>query len=281
MTRSPRSVVLLTGAALLLASTVAMATDPCLGDAKATFVECKGACKEALQLAKDNCLNRDHACVEVCRASREECELATGLDDALAVCRDALRLAKDACRSAHAEGSAELDACIDGAQIVAFGCRRAARSAARPALSLCRDEFRTCAKACPPLEEPSEVIDPVQCKLDAKLAAVECKAECREQRQVQKDLCLDRDHVCVEGCRAERDGCRQPIEDQLGAAIAACNATRDAALAACAPDDAACIAGVYVAAFQCRDGSREIARPQLEACGDAFRTCAEACPPAS
>jgi hypothetical protein len=251
-----------------------------VSDAKQQFVECKTDCKEGLQVAKDDCFARDHACMEVCRAGRDECRLASGLDAALLVCRDALRAAKDDCRSLHAEGSPELDACIDDAQVVAFLCRRGARSAARPALGLCRADFRTCAKACPPPAEPSDVIDPAQCKLDAKAAAKDCKLACREERQVQRDLCLDRDHVCVEGCRSDRDGCRQPIEDQRDADIAACNATRDADLAACAGDPQ-CIEDARVAAFQCRDTAREGARPGIQGCRDAFHACAEACPPAS
>lgn len=272
--------VLAAGLAVLWSGAPALATDPCLGDAKVEFVECKGTCKENLQVAKDDCMNRDHACMEVCRAVREECQLATGLWDDLAVCRDALRAAKDDCRAAHPEGSAELDACIDAAQVAAYGCRRSARIAARPALELCQSAFRTCAKACPPPDEPSEVVDPLACKLAAKDTANACKAACREDRQVQKDLCLNRDHVCVEGCRAGRDACRLPAEDQLDAAVAACNAQRDADVAACAGDQG-CLDGAYVAAFQCRDAAREVAKPALRACRDGFRACAEACPPAS
>jgi hypothetical protein len=272
-------ILVLAGLALVLGAQPAAATDPCIGDARAELGECKTVCKEDYQLAKDNCLNRDHACVEICRALREECRLATGIDDALTVCRDALRTAKGTCRSLHAEGSPELDQCIDQAQVIGFQCRRAARTTARPALNLCRDAFRTCAKACPPPDDPSEVIDPAQCKVDAKLAYRTCKEGCREALQFQKDVCLNRDHLCVEGCRSERDGCRQPIEDQLDTDVAACNAARDDTIATCGDD--ACIVNARVAAFQCRDQARETAKPNLEACRDAFRVCAEGCPPAS
>jgi hypothetical protein len=271
----------LSGTLLLTAAALPAAADPCLGDATQQFVECKAGCKETLQAAKDGCLNRDHECVEICRAVREECRLATGLDAALLVCRNDLRAAKDACRASHPEDSPELDACIDAAQVDGYECRRAARVAARPALGLCRTAFRDCAKACPPPDDPSEVVDPVQCKLDAKADAKLCKAACREERQVQRDLCLDRDHVCVEGCRSGRDACRQPVEDTREAAIASCNATRDTTVAGCAEGDSACVEAAFVAAFQCRDAAREAARPNLEACGDGFQACAGSCPPAS
>jgi hypothetical protein len=127
--------------------------------------------------------------------------------------------------------------------------------AARPALAICRSTFRDCVRACPPPDDPIEIVDPIACKADAKMVALECKAGCREQRQIQRDLCLNRDHVCVEACRAGRDACRTPIEDGLDAA--------------------------YVAAFRCRDAAREAARPLFESCGAGFHGCAEACPAAS
>jgi hypothetical protein len=139
-------------------------------------------------------------------------------------------------------------------------------------------------QACPPAPS-GEVIDPRQCKLDAKDAYLACKADCREGFQAQKDVCLNRDHACVEDCRARRDDCRQPVEDQLDAGIASCNATRDAAIANCKslyaegdPNRDTCITNAQVDAFECRDQARENARPQFQACRDAFQTCAENCP---
>jgi hypothetical protein len=75
---------------------------PCIGDAKSQFIECRGQCKEDYQAAKDACLNRDHECVEVCRARREECRLATGIDADLAACDATLRAAKQLCRENNA-----------------------------------------------------------------------------------------------------------------------------------------------------------------------------------
>ena len=270
------------GLALVVAST-AQASNPCIGDAKATFTDCKGDCKEAYQTAKDACLNRDHDCVEGCRAGRYECILNTNLDEDLATCRQNLRDAKEAC---HAGPPEDLDACIDAAQVTGFLCRRTARKTHKPAISACRAGFRACAKACP--ETGTEVIDKVQCKADAKAAHLACKAGCREEFQEQKDLCLNRDHECVEGCRAGRDSCRQPFEDQLDAAIASCNATKTAAKTQCETDHpegsqerADCITAALVVAFQCRDQAREDQKPNFAACRAGFVSCAQACPPAS
>ena len=265
--------------AIGFAAVPARAGNPCIGDAKETFTDCKGDCKEGYQAAKDACLQRDHDCVEGCRAGRAECIDQTSLDEDLAACRDTLRAAKDVCRAGD---PAQLDSCIDAAQVQAFLCRKTARKDARPAILACRAGFRACAKACP--TTGNEVIDKVACKLDAKNAYLACKADCREEFQSQKDLCLGRDHACVEGCRAGRDACRQPVEDQLDAAIDTCNATKSSEVAGCkntfpeGPDRDACILDALVKAFQCRDQAREDAKPSFESCRAGFVACAQACP---
>jgi hypothetical protein len=246
------------------------AHDPCIGDAQAQFADCKGESKEAFQVAKDGCWNREHDCVEACRAGREECTLATGLDDDLSACRNTLRGAKDVCRAENPTDPLALDDCIDRRQVEAFLCRKAARVAAKPLLSLCRLSFRTCARACPTVGDV--VIDKAQCQVAAKNDYIAAKADCREQFQTQKDACLNRDHACVEGCRAQRDTCREPIENNLDTAIGACNTVRDSDIAAC-NGDATCITAAQVAAFTCRDAARELARPGFDNCRDAFQTC--------
>ena len=265
--------------AIGLAAAPARAGNPCVGDARETFTDCKGDCKEAFQTDKDACLQRDHDCVEGCRAGRAECILSTSLDEDLTACRDALRSAKDDCRAGD---PAQLDSCIDAAQVTAFLCRKAARTKARPAITACRAGFRTCAKTCP--TTGNEVIDRVACKIDAKNAYVTCKGDCVEEFQSQKDLCLGRDHACVENCRAGRDACRQPVEDDLDAAIASCNATKSAAVAGCKNDFPEgeerdqCITDALVVAFQCRDQAREDAKPSFASCRAGFQACALACP---
>lgn len=262
----------------------ARAADPCIGDAKLGFGECRAQCKEDYQVAKDDCLNRDHACVEGCRAGRSGCIDALSLDEDLAACRETLRTAKQKCRDDNPEGSPELDACIDREQVAAFQCRDGARERARPGVKACRAGFRACTNACPPGN--GEVTDPEQCRRDAKSAYGTCRATCNEDFQFQRDACHNRDHVCVEGCRATRDSCRQPVEDQLSADIAACNATRkttveqDCAAKPEGPERDQCIDDAQVAAFVCRDQAHEDARPGFAACRQLFRTCAQGCPPA-
>ena len=266
--------------AIGFAAAPARAGHPCVGDAKETFTAGKGDCKEDYQSAKDACLQRDHDCVEGCRAGRAECILNTSLDEDLATCRTNLRAAKDAC---HAGDPAQLDSCIDEAQVTAFLCRRTARKTANPFITACRLGFRACAKACP--TTGTEVIDKVACKTDAKNAYLGCKDGCRDDFQEQKDLCLGRNHACVENCRAGRDACREPVENDLDAAVASCNATKTAAVNQCKadfPDGSQeredCITNALVVAFRCRDQAREDAKPRFEACRAGFTACAEACP---
>jgi hypothetical protein len=258
---------------------------PCVRAAKQAKIECKAVCLEDFQTAKDACLNRDHACVEVCRAERAVCRDDSGIDDAIAACDATLEGAKQVCRDANPPGTPERNQCIDQAQVVAFQCRDSAREAAHGALKLCRSAFKTCANACPPADPPSSV-DPVQCKADAKDAYALCKDACREDCQLAKDICHNRNHACVELCRDARDVCLQPVIDQLVSDVADCKATRDTEVQNCkdlyadgTPERHTCIDNAQVKAFQCRDQAREDARPGFEACRQDFQTCALACPP--
>lgn len=274
-------------ALLTLIASPAAAINSCIDDAKIAFQECKGDCKETFQEAKDTCLNRDHACVEVCRAEREQCRIDTGFDGAIAACNATLAGAKQDCRELYGPGTSERDRCIDQAQVVAFQCRDGEREIHKPALKLCRSEFKACARACPPADPPSSA-DPVQCKIDAKNAYLTCKAGCIEDRQFAKDVCRNRDHLCMEGCREDRDEeCLAPVLARLLSDIAGCNATRNGAIQTCeelygegTPERDTCIDNAQVAAFQCRDQKREDAKPDIAGCRQAFRTCAQGCPPA-
>jgi hypothetical protein len=260
----------------------------CVSDAKIDFVDCLATCREDFQVAKDACLNRDHRCVEACRADREDCRLATGIDAHLAACNDRLAQDRQRCRDTYPNDPDGLDRCIDEAQLVAFQCRDQAREDAAPALAICRDTFRSCAKACPPPDPPSPVTDPIACRIQAKTDFKTCRANCREDFQVAKDACHNKDHACVEQCRADRQTCRQPWVDQLNSDIAACNATRDSKIQTCHdlypnPEQATlldqCIDNAQADAFECRDAARERARPHFEDCRAAFQSCVQECPP--
>jgi hypothetical protein len=269
----------------LLGPAAAVAGNPCIGEARQQALECVTQCREDLQIARDGCLNRDHECVELCRAERGVCVEATGLEAALDQCNDVVRAAKQTCRSQDLP-SVALDQCIDQAQVVGFQCRDAAREAARPALEACQEAFAGCARACPPADPAGEVVNPRQCRRDAKTAHKACKATCREGLQFQKDACRNRDHDCVEQCRTERDVCREPVETDLESRATQCRTDRDAAVQNCralfadgTAEQDQCIDNAQVAAFQCGDAAREAVRPGFVACSDGFRTCAEACPP--
>ncbi len=262
----------------------AHASDSCKREAKQNAKDCKADNTETFQAAKDACWNRDHDCVEACRADRYDCRQATGFDSAIAACNDTLAAAKAQCRVNFVAGSPERDACIDQAQVVAFQCRDSAREAAKKPLKQCRKAFRACAKACPApsAEAPA---DPRQCVLDAKIEYKAENAACREDLQIAKDACRNKDHTCVEQCRADREGCRQPVQDQLDSDVAACNDTRDSAKANChslyadgTPELDQCIDNAQVQAFECRDTARETAHPGFAACRQGFRDCVQACP---
>ncbi len=278
-------------AALVLASiSIADAGPrPCLREAKREAKDCAADCKETMQTAKDACLNRDHDCVEVCRADRSQCRLDSGFDAAIDACNDLLEAARAQCRANHPAGDAR-DLCIDRAQVSAFECRDSARELARPLLKQCRKSFRACAKACP-APDVSASVDAKQCVKDASLAAKSCAATCKEELQVAKDDCRNRDHACMEDCRATRTTCREPVHAILDSDLADCASDRQVGVDGCTtafppPRDPAatidfdlCVDGVQVDAFVCRDEAHEGARPGFVTCKQNFRTCVDTnCP---
>jgi hypothetical protein len=127
-----------------------------------------------------------------------------------------------------------------------------------------------------------------ECINAARLEYRSCKKDCREDYQIAKDACFNRDHACVESCREERAECRDATG--FDADIDACNAKLDndvngpnGCKATYPPQSVSrdkCIDDAQVAAFQCRDQAREEHRPALRECRRAFRACARACGPA-
>lgn len=112
-----------------------------------------------------------------------------------------------------------------------------------------------------------------------------CGAEAREAHQAATDLCLMRDHQCVEVCRAGRAGC---VDDTgIEGVLRGCSETLEDARETCrglfGPGTAerdTCIDQAQVVGFQCRDGARETAKPALRVCRTTFKSCARACGPA-
>ena len=124
----------------------------CKDDAVGLLSECEDACTEAKQLAKDTCLQLDHACVEVCRGSRDGCRApseATRAAD-IAVCKTDRQAAFDNCRLLFGAGTPDRQTCIAQAQIAAFSCRDTARENVAAALQTCGADFHDCVGLCPP-----------------------------------------------------------------------------------------------------------------------------------
>src|SRR5437762_13434546 len=112
----------------LLTLSVALGTtaawgSPCIQDAKGEYRNCKASCVEDFQVAKDACLNRDHPCVEGCRAERGLCREGTGSDQPFAASDATLDAAKQDCRDKLPAGWEGLHRSRDRAQGVACGCR--------------------------------------------------------------------------------------------------------------------------------------------------------------
>jgi hypothetical protein len=255
----------------------------CLDEVRTAAGECKGDCREAYQLAKDTCSNRDHVCVEGCRADRQVCLQPTldVLDAAVDACNATKSAAVATCRANHPDGSVELDTCIDQAQVVAFLCRKVAHKAAKPGIRACRSAFKLCVNTQCPVLGPTDPAAVRACKDDAVGLYDNCKDSCTEAKQLGKDTCLDRDHACVEVCRADRVVFTVVVE----AARAVCAATRQAAFDNCrtlypagSTDRQICFEQAQVAAFSCRDAAREGVADALRSCSDAFLACAQACP---
>ena len=122
----------------------------------------------------------------------------------------------------------------------------------------------------------------------------ECKGDCKEDFQVAKDACINKDHDCVEACRELRSEC---VDDTgFAGGIKACNQTMDGQIANCkqiyppdSTDRDTCIDDAQVAGFVCRQGVRKSTKDALNACrkGDpsqgiqGFRPCVAACPAGS
>jgi hypothetical protein len=250
----------------------------CVKASAVEYRECKGDCKDEYKTAKDACINKDHVCVDACREERAECREATGFDAAIDACNDAKEVAIANCKVLYAAGTDERDQCIDNAQLDAFQCRDQVREDIKPELKACRAAFRTCVGICPPGAGPVE--DPSTCRSEAKADYKLCKGDCREDFQIAKDACRNRDHDCVEECRTDRQACKAPILATLDAALAACKAAKQTAVALCNGDDA-CIDQAQAVAFVCRDDAHEAARPGLKACREGFKACVQLCPAAS
>jgi hypothetical protein len=91
-----KAIVVLAAAGFVLAmAPAAHATArSCVREAKRDAKDCGATCKETFQTDKDTCLNRDHVCVDACRANRAQCRLDSGFDGLIDDGNDTLEAAR-------------------------------------------------------------------------------------------------------------------------------------------------------------------------------------------
>jgi hypothetical protein len=258
-------------------------SDPCLDASRSTRKSCVSSAIGAFQGDLESCLQLDHACLDACRAERQDCRTATGLADELAACDRALQRDRAECGMRFRLGSREWKRCIYRAQRRAFRCTRDAPRKLRRALRECRRGFLVCTGPCAPGVPPDGV---AVCREDARDARQAAVGQCQADFVLSASACIDRDAVCVDGCNDARDACTDPTQAAFRAAYAQCTATRNAAVAACQaefPDDQPaleqCIQDAQAAAFGCRDAALEAAQPGLAACTVDWAGCVTGCPP--
>lgn len=150
------------GVALLTGSDASAhgAKNQCIRDARAEAKMCIDLCKDAFQEKKASCLDISRSCLEAARDERQACvsEVLTALTQCVQTECGSLREAIADCRAELPPDSAELDQCIDAAQIAHFQCRDQCRETVelRASLRKCRAEFRDAIRLCPPPDEDDD-----------------------------------------------------------------------------------------------------------------------------
>jgi len=123
----------------------------------------------------------------------------------------------------------------------------------------------------------------------AQAAYLSCQGDCRTTFNVERGVCAGnagKAPTCVAACGVTRESCVTTVDNQLSAAIAACDATPDQEVAQCKvlyPPGSSALAqwieNAQAQAFLCRDGARDQAQPQFQACEQSFVSCVQAYPP--
>jgi hypothetical protein len=280
-------VPLATLAAVIASSTGAAAagrqcTDPCLQAARDSRKECASSAKGAFLDAFDGCLEREHACIQACRADRQDCRDATSLGEDIVACQIAQAAAEEECRNRFPPRSKRRAACLFRAEVEGSRCNRRARVHVAVGLKRCRSGFDQCAQGCAPGEPPGGV---GPCRSDGRTALRGALAECKLEYQVTASACIDKDLGCVQACVDARETCNAPTNATLGTAIAACSAQAAMDRAACAaanPSGGAaleqCIQTAQANSATCRDAALQAAAPALASCGKQYVACVRACP---
>jgi hypothetical protein len=258
-------------------------SDPCLQAARSTAKQCASSASGAFRDSLDGCIERDHECVEACRAVRQTCRDDTSLGVDYAQCDVELDVAQARCRNQYPP-SLRREGCLFRADVANGRCRRVAERHARRELRACRTDFRTCAHGCAPGMPPGGA---GTCTAEAKSDVRSLLAGCRQAYQATVSACIDKDLTCLQSCIDARATCSAPTQAALDAAIASCNSQQAAAVAACqsanpgggtAFDD--CVEAAQANATTCRDAAIQAAAPGFAACGGQYVGCAKACPPA-
>ena len=282
------------GAAILTVAMVAGAataakpprqcSDPCIQAARSTAKQCASSANGVFLDALDGCFDRDHECIESCRAVQQGCRDATSVGADFARCDAELVAATADCRNRFPAGSLRLEGCIFRAQAANGRCRRGAKRSARRELRDCRRGFRGCAPGCGPGGPPGGA---GSCTADAKSAVRALLVDCRQAYQVTVSACIDKDLACLQSCIDARATCTAPTQAALAAAIASCNSQLAAALAACRsanPGGGAaldsCVEAAQANATACRDAAIQGEAPGFAACAGPYLACVHACPSA-
>jgi hypothetical protein len=128
------------------------------------------------------------------------------------------------------------------------------------------------------------------CVQDAKDERNLCVFNCQEAFRADKDACRNVNHDCADGCRVTYVDCVDDLLTALATCKTPCLEILELAKTACRSqwgagtvERDACIDGVQLAAFACRDRCREDfnVNPGLKACRVLFGSCIKACSPAT
>lgn len=159
------TVSLVIGLTLAAGSALADSTKrQCVIDAKQEGQTCRQLCKDDFLASIDSCRGVDHDCADTARTARQQCvtDVLTQLSQCVTdTCGIFVQGIAD-CRAAHAVGTPERDACVDGQQLLLFQCRDNCRESVKvwASLKTCRQEFKTDIKACPAPPAMPKVMGP-------------------------------------------------------------------------------------------------------------------------
>jgi hypothetical protein len=141
-----------------------------------------------------------------------------------------------------------------------------------------------------------------QCVAAARQDQKTCKLTCSQDFVNSKAICLNKDPACFSSCRDGRDECldaaQQPLNDCLDQCVPALDTARSDCRTQCScggpgapcgfdPCFIGCMNPAQTVAFQCRNVCRDAfklntsAQAAVTACKDAFKSCFDACGPAS